>query len=347
MFFKKYLFKTNSLQRGKLMSCIIVNQGQRATKKFNNKPLDVIPFVGADKPGNFAQVGIGYIEIDGGAISFWGLLCPNYLIRSWRAMKLFEKLTYFNQYTLAHCWDIIGSEPSRDAEAYIIQQFTFFANFVEAVTSIQQLVPDDETVHLMLCKLRRNKIYVDTQELIKELSTDFLANSTEIEKLFAHVEREKISYALKQKIINEPVPKKHSLSVFFEELGICNFVIGGGFGAYGLDWGHIEIIELDRIVKQDSQYASCHYLEITEKGPDTHRRCYRFGKLKQPTYVANDGTVYIFERAQWRGDCFKVFTRINEEHKRTSKKRIVSQYVGEFSVVQLRQLLQLNKKRWW
>ena len=334
------------------MTCVIAHVGKKSEKRITpgGFETELIPFVGADRAGKLAQVGIGYIDTNDNSNSFWGLLYPNLLVRSWRAMKLFELLQYVNNYTLAHCWEIIKSDDLRDTDRFILQQFESFKHFVKTVEEIRESVPDDATVCEMLDVFMKSKIYVNTDELIEELDADFLLSSLEMKELFAHEEMQKLLWKKQEKELNIPVSPEQSLSIFFKELQIKNFTIGGGIGAYGLDWGHIKIEELDRIAKQDSQYCkNGHYLEITQNGPDNRNFgvVRNFGSLQHPKYVSSCGTKYVFERARWSGDCFKVFTRIDETSKIGGRKHPVNEYVGEFTISQLRNMIKIPKKHWW
>lgn len=76
--------------------------GQQSEKTIGSVLKSVTPFVGSDREGEISQLGIGLI--DGTSASFWGLLVPHLVIRSWRAMKILEQLQTIQADSLCACY---------------------------------------------------------------------------------------------------------------------------------------------------------------------------------------------------------------------------------------------------
>lgn len=114
------------------------------------------------------------------------------------------------------------------------------------------------------------------------------------------------------------------MSAFFADLGIGSFIIGDGFGGYGMDWGHIKLEELDRIAKRDSfskYLTEGHRLEHTTEGPGTFSApvapgvtmyTTSFGEIEQPWFIAMDGTKYTFVSAKFRDGRFHIKTKVEK-----------------------------------
>ena len=86
------------------MSFVIAAQGHESEKFVNGEKRKVIPFVGADREGEFSQMGVGFIDSEKGGM-IWGLVCPHTLIQSWRGMKILERAQRIEHSTLCACWN--------------------------------------------------------------------------------------------------------------------------------------------------------------------------------------------------------------------------------------------------
>ncbi len=169
---------------------------------------------------------------------------------------------------------------------------------------------------------------VSCHELKEEIESKRISTSPLIESLIREAEERSVAYQRQEEEINRPLPREESLGAFFEDLQIGNFIIGSGIGGYGMDWGHIELSNLDKIAKQASLSKHCpdgHRLEHTTKGPYTRivkgsgitMYTTSFGEIEQPWFVAKDGTHYTFLFAKFREGYFHVRVAItrpgNEE----------------------------------
>ncbi len=141
---------------------------------------------------------------------------------------------------------------------------------------------------------------------------------------------------------NTPLARDTSLSAFFKELGIANFICGDQDGFYGLDWGHIPLEELDNIVQRNSatSFSTDGYrLEHTTRqpehtivriGPSTTYRT-SFGEIEPPWFTAKDGATYVFLKATFRDSHFSLMTRIEQTG--------VAPIEDEYTVEELRRMI--------
>ena len=138
----------------------------------------------------------------------------------------------------------------------------------------------------------------------------------------AHAE----GYRCPQPNSEQPSSRDESLGAFFEDLQIGNFTTGGCVGAYGMDWGHITLAELDKTAISDCLYpesAKGFRLERTPYAPEQYNAPGAkeasdpekgFGKIEQPLFVAADGTQYTFRFVQLREGRFHVMTMVQRNY---------------------------------
>lgn len=328
------------------MSVVIALQELESTKVVGGILRRVIPFVGADREGEFAQMGVGLIIPEEQKTIIWGLLCPHVLIQSWRGMKILERIDYIDDGTLCACWTIARFDIHDSDKRYLNE----LAEQVGSADKLQTLrdevlasVPTADELNAMITILREKNIEVDSWELEEEVKAGRIAMSPLIEVIARETEERKQAYERKEEEINKPLPTEGSLGVFFRDLGIANFIIGGGFGAYGWDWGHVELSELDRIAKSDSlsKYSPEGYrLEHTTEGPETFSApvapgvtvfTTSFGTIDQPWFTKIDGTKYTFLFATFREDRFFIKTKVEKEGGAITE--------GEYTISELRDML--------
>jgi hypothetical protein len=310
------------------MSFVIAARGTQAEKVVDGQRVQVIPFVGADREGDSAQMGIGLIFHDEQKGTMWGLLIPHALIQSWRGMKILEHIERIDHGTLCACWTVAR----RDVHDSDKRHLEELAEQLGGTDKLQTLrdevlasVPTADELNAMITNLREKGVDVDSWELEEEVKAGRIAASPLIETLSRETEEQRQAYQREEDETKRSLPREESLSAFFEDLGIGNFIIGGGFGGYGMDWGHIKLDELDRIAKQDSfskYLKDGHRLEHTTEGPETFAddvapgvRMYStsFGEIEQPWFIAADGTKYTFLSAKFRDNRFYVKIRIEKK----------------------------------
>lgn len=319
---------------------VVAIQGEMSEKVVDGQMRKVIPFVGADSEGEFSQMGVGLLFPENGSGTLWGLVMPHCLIQSWRGMKILERIDEISHSTLAGCW-YAGKENISDSDKRYLDelavQFSSREEFDSIRAEILGTAPSSEEVESMIRNLREKGVDIASWELEKEIENGYIDSSVTIDNLVAETQRKREDYQRKEEEINKPLPREESLSAFFQDLGIDNFIIGGGIGGYGLDWGHIKLEELDRIAKQDSfskYLPSGHQLERTT----CSQKDENFGEIEQPHFLTKDGTTYKFISAKYHDDHFFIRALVDKPE--------VVLYAGEFTIQQLRGMIgELPKKK--
>ncbi|MBI5787107.1 MAG: hypothetical protein HY446_00980 [Candidatus Niyogibacteria bacterium] len=328
------------------MSLVIATRGVQSEKVVDGRRKQVIPFVGADCEGEFAQMGVGLIFPGEQNGTVWGLVMPHPLIQSWRGMKILERIERIGHGTLCACWTIARRDVHDSDQRHLDE----LAEQVGGTDKLQALrdevlasVPSADELNAMITKLREKGVDVDSWELEEEVKAGRIATSPLIETLARETEERRRAYKRKEEEVNSPLPREGSLGTFFEDLGIANFIIGGGIGGYGIDWDHIKLDELDRTAKRDSfskYLTEGHWLEHTTEGPETFSApiapgvtmyTTSFGEIEQPWFVGMDGTKYTFVSAKFRDNQFHIKTKV--------EKREVAPVEGEYTISELRDMI--------
>lgn len=305
------------------MSGVIACLGLQTEKMIDGQRSKVTAFVGADREGEFAQLGIGFLsESDSG---FWGLVIPHCLIHSWRAMKILERLLVIHSDSLAGCY-YAACEIISESDQRCVDRLTELLGGHEEMQAIRDQVlrstPSDEELDSMLRTLSEKGVAIDCHELQQEIQAERIGTSALIERLIFESEQKRAEFQRREDEAKQPLPREESLAAFFEDLQIGNFIIGGGIGGYGIAWGHIEMSELDRIAKQDSfspYLPDGHFLEHTTLRPDTRvtdlapgmtTYTTSFGEIERPKFSTTDGTIFTFLFAKFRDERFYIKVKI-------------------------------------
>jgi hypothetical protein len=332
---------------------VVAIQGEMSEKVVDGQTRKVVPFVGADREGEFSQMGVGLLFPENGSGTLWGLVMPHCLIQSWRGMKILEHIKEIGHGTLAGCW-YAGKENLSDSDKRYLDelavQFSSREEFDAIRAGALDAAPSSEEVESMIRNLREKGVDIDSWELEKEVEAGHIPSSATIDDLVAETQRKREAYQREEEEVNKPFSKEESLSAFFQDLGIDNFIIGGGIGGYGMDWGHIELEKLDRIAKKDSfskYLPDGHRLEHTTQSPMTTKTSLgpgasmfqtSFGEIEQPHFTAKDGTTYKFISAKFHDEHFFIKVLVDKPE--------VVPYAGEFTIQQLRGMIgELPKKK--
>lgn len=336
------------------MSAVIAMKGRDVEMSIDGKIQKVTPFVGADHAGQFSSMGIGYLLSDQKGCLIWGLVIPHALIRSWRGMKLLENMTRIEHGTLCACWTVCGhnlSDSDQGRKEELAQQFESREAFDVVLEEILISVPSSGDLEVMIKTLLSNDVSVDGWDLKAEVDANRMKMTEQIQGICDAEEANSLAYKKEQEECNRKISRAESLSAFFVDLDIDYFIIGGGFGGYGMDWGHIEREDLDRIAREESfseHLPKGHKLERTTMSPKTkvmgigsEIKMYEtsFGDIEQPYHTTNDGTKYTFVYAKWIDGKFYIRTLVEQGE------TIVSPEVTEFTIAQLRKLLDVKEHR--
>ena len=328
------------------MSLIIAIRGEPSEKIVDGELRSVVPFVGADREGEFSQMGIGLLFPDEGKGTIWGLLAPHTLIKSWRGMKLLEQVKHIEHSTLCSCYTIATDNVHKSDERHfeeLADQFGGMEGLKEFRAKVLASVPSAEEIDSMINIFRENDIDISIWDLTTEIEAGRIETSPAIEQLVQEEGKRRAEYAKQEEQIKKPVPLEESLAQFFEDLRIGNFITSPAVGGYGIDWGHIELKDLDQTAKRDSAYLDNGFiLEHTTQGPETfatdiapgvtmHQTS--FGEIENPWFLANDGTKYTFFSAKFRNEHFYIKVKMEKDNETPREE--------EFTVTQLREMIGL------
>ncbi len=347
---------TGALRKGCNMT-VLVAQGNPCTKVIDGQEHEVVPFAGANKEGEFASFGVGYQLLSEGSGSIWGLVMPHMLIQSWRAMKLLERVPHINSGTLCACWYAASENPHSSDQRHIDELAAEFggpAAFEALRAEILAAVPLSDELDAMLTIVRDRGVEVSVHELNTMVEAGKIPPHPIIDELTAMQEAKSAAHKAHEQFVEALMPVEESLGAFFAQLGIRNMIDGIPIGAYGMDWGHIDVVNLDVYVKRYSTGRYCSDsdfpLRHTTQGPDTRSanvgggvRVYltSFGEIEEPFVVAKDGTKYTFTTAAYRDGKIMVKTLVGKDG--------VEPEEGTYSVPELREMigrLRRRRDRW-
>lgn len=328
------------------MSLVIATRGAQSEKVVDGQRRQVVPFVGADREGESAQMGIGLISPDGKGSTIWGLVAPHVLVQSWRAMKILEQIEVVGHGTLAACWYAASRSVHGSDKRYLdelAEQVGGTDRFRALREEVLASMPSADELNTMIMNLREKGVNVDSWELEEEVRAGRIAMSPLIETLAHETEARRQAQIREEEEVRKPLPREESLGAFFADLRIGDFIVGGGFGGYGIDWGHIELSALDQIAKRDSlskHHPEGHRLEHTTKrletfsaqvAPGVTMYSTSSGEIEQPWFIAGDGTKYTFVSAKFRDGRFYIKTKV--------EKGEVEPIEGEYAISELRAMI--------
>jgi hypothetical protein len=153
------------------MKPVIAIQGKESEKLVDGECKRVIPFVGADEGGEIASLGVGFLLLEERKCFLWGLLAPHFLIQSWRAMKILEKVKTISDGTLCACWYAAGKEIHKHEREYIKELIYQFGKKFEVIRQeILSSVPSAEEIDTMIKNLLTSKVDIDLGEIKEEIN---------------------------------------------------------------------------------------------------------------------------------------------------------------------------------
>ncbi len=172
------------------MPLIIAAYGAPLEVLVNGQRRPIKPFMGADREGEFAQMGIGVIFRDaayeGKDVQFWGQVIPHKLIQSWRGMKILERITQFEARTLCACW-MVAQHTVPETYRYLLEQLSEQVGGLEALQTLRDTVlasaPATDELNMMIAHLRDHGVEVDALELEEEMTTGQIEATPLIETL--------------------------------------------------------------------------------------------------------------------------------------------------------------------
>ncbi len=167
------------------MSIVIATRGAPSQKIVDGELQMVVPFVGTDSKGEYAQMGIGVVFPDGEA-EFWGLCIPHNLIQSWRGMKLLEQVERIEHGTLCACWTVVTRkfhDSDRRHLDNLANQFGGLDELEEARNAVLSSAPGADEIKSMITVLRENNVTFNSSELAEEIEAGRITSTPLIETL--------------------------------------------------------------------------------------------------------------------------------------------------------------------
>lgn len=328
------------------MTFVIAAHATECEKIVDGERKKVVPFMGSDRDGEWASMGVGLLFPDDQTGTMWGLATPHMLIKSWRGMKILEHIEKIDHGTLCACWYAGGHQIHSSDWRYLDE----LAGKLGGMKKLQALrdevlasAPTSDELNAMIALVRENGVDISGWELEEEAKAGRIETLPIIGTILREEAERRDAYRRKDDELKKPLAREHSLGVFFGELGIDNFVDGPVVGAYSIDWGHLKLEELDRAGKRASSgkyFTEGFMLEHTTQRPLTRRTLVdsgiavystTFGELEQPYYIATDGTRYTFISAKFRDFRFFLKTKVEKKGGDSTE--------GEFTLLQLRKMI--------
>jgi hypothetical protein len=152
---------------------VVVCTGKSSKKFINNSEdqVDVTPFIGQDHMGQF---GVGFKLLHNNGCQegrLWGLMMPQHLIQSWRAMKMIEELPRIELCgTLTGSWYMARENLGYDSR-YLDKEghvFGDYEKFRELRARVLAMFPNNDELIAMLALAEENSIKLDTYEIEEE-----------------------------------------------------------------------------------------------------------------------------------------------------------------------------------
>lgn len=174
------------------MPAILLAKGPTAYKIVDDEgTLPIISFMGADSDEPHCAFGVGYMVESTRQGAIWGLVIPHFLIRSWRAMHLLQKMPRIQWDTLCCCWH--SAQPSdtmlrRDRE-YVEKLRAQYGDgdaFDAVLSEVLNMRPSDDELVAMLVPLAARGIFVFPSEIRETLGPC----SYEVEQILAYMKIE-------------------------------------------------------------------------------------------------------------------------------------------------------------
>lgn len=312
---------------------VIAALGKESLKAVDGRIQRAIPFVGTDRPGQFSSLGVGVLLPDNdNRGQIWGLVMPHMVIQSWRGMKILENVEVIEPGTLCAAWYVGGREVHPSEQRYIDEFSSKIGKdkFETQRAGILEQAPPADELERMLNTLRDNQVNVSTWELQQEVEAGRIGSSPLIDELVADDGRKRQEYEMHEEELKIPIEKERSVAVLFRDLGIDNLITGGGFGAYGIDWGHITPEQLEKDLRRFGYYSDHgEHLLRTTKSPRTAGR--DLGEIENPSVTAPNNMRYTFTEARFVEGNFSIQVRV--------QKPGGEQEEAEYTVQQLREVL--------
>ncbi len=250
-------------------------KGQQSGKIVEGKKTIVVPFFG-DNSGSF---GVGFLVSGQPWAYLNGPVFPKAIIQSWRGMKIFEKLDRIERETLHYCWQAGSEDAEEKYLKKLAEQFHGREIFDKIREEIFLVGPSLEELDSVIQSLRNGSVDLSYSggELEREAEKGRIPLTEEVQRIIYETKQRQDRSKWELEECDKSLPREESLSWFFYDLGIGNFIFGfNEWGkertVYGWEYGHRELKNLDRDAKWDSfnkrSFPYGHMLLHSKQGPD-------------------------------------------------------------------------------
>lgn len=184
------------------MSLVVAMRGFESEKVVDGQRKKTIPFVGADREGEFAQMGVGLIFPDEQKGTVWGLAIPHMVIKSWRGMKILEQIKKIDHGTLCACWYAGGQDIHESDKRYLDE----LAEKLGGTDKLQLLrdevlssAPNTDELNSIITNFREKGVRVDSWELTEEVRAGRISTSPLIGTISREDEERRQAYQREEK----------------------------------------------------------------------------------------------------------------------------------------------------
>lgn len=145
--------------------------GNTQLKEVSGYKTLTIPFMGADQAGGSAKLGVGMLLPREEEAFFFGYSINRWLIQSWRAMKLLDKMDNIDDTTLRICSMATDYEKTLDSKLVLhLSMGVGTPDFIDYVMEIMTMYPKENELLTIIQILQSNNVQIDMERLRKELS---------------------------------------------------------------------------------------------------------------------------------------------------------------------------------
>lgn len=328
--------------RGKIR---LVAIGQESHKQIYGKdPQIAVPCVLVERPSNDVGIGIG-LYVPESRVLYRQMADWSAVIQVWRGMKVLERIDQVDPTTMRASLSLAKDRQRGEDEVYIDQD-----NLVSKVGGLDQLqalrqevchqAPSTNELQRMLKAMIARKIPIITGELKREIEAGTIERTPLIDVEIEKVEARVRAYEEREAALKVPLPPDKGIVDLFRYLEVGNLITGGGFGAYGLDWGPISLEDFEKDVRRASDYGqdgraidrmtTIPKSTKAEAAPGITIGFTEVGEIENPFVTLSDGRKLTFTRARFEKGGIIIKTKIEETNGKTSE--------GDFTVKQLREI---------
>lgn len=265
-------------------------------------------------------------------------------IATWRGMKVAERVGRVDVTTLDACLGLAQGKQHYEAlKAIERDNLAVRVGGPDQMQALRQEVldqsPTTQELQKILEGMVKYKSRIITGELKRELEEGRIEPTPLIAREIKKVEDTVKAYQEREAALKIPLPSDKGIVDLFRMLEVGNLITGGGFGAYGLDWGPISLEDFERDVRRAAQYGQngrsidrMTTIPKTTKISEQDRitaSITETGEIENPSVTLRDGRKLTLTRAMFNGDGIVIKTKVEEPGKDTREIDLTTQQIRE------------------